>query len=54
VKNHPAFVEIPFSKGLKIPPTISLKKTENITNPIINAAEVKNTTGCMSNFFFFS
>ena len=53
VKNHPALVEMVLSKGLKIPPTISLKKTETTTKPIINVAEVKNTTGCMSNRFFF-
>ena len=54
VKNHPAFVVMPFSKGLNISPNISLKNIENITNPIINPADVKNTTGCMSNLFFFS
>jgi len=54
VKNQPAFVEIVFNNGSNIFPIISLKNTENITKPIINIADVKNTTGCMSNFIRFS
>lgn len=45
VKNQPALVEIPASSGLKTLPSISLKKTDTTTNPMIREAEVKNTTG---------
>jgi len=45
VKNHPAFVEMPFSRGVKTLPRVSLKNMDTITKPMINAADVKKTTG---------